>query len=642
MIKNIDPKKSYEHIKAVIANDDYVFFTANDSVHGEELWRTNGTEASSTLIKDINPGINGAWNDFQGREFIRFGNKIYFNANDGFNGDELWVSGGTDASTFMVKNINAGGASSSPKNFFIFMGRLYFTALSPVGTELWKTDGTDAGTVLVKNINQKTGSASSSPRYFTIYNNALYFKADDGITGSQIWKTDGTESGTTRVSNGNPGNANGLSVQDLMAAGSYMYFTGNNGSGDLELYRSDGTEAGTVLVKDINATGSSRPSVFTYFRGKVFFKANDGINGEELWMSDGTDAGTSMVKDFNSGSAHGMAVHYSYAQYKGELYFTARGTSENSEIWKTNGTTTGTVKVSNLNASGNSNPSGYFVNGNTLYFTAIYGVDGSNAYELFKTDGTASGTQLTSNINQQANGDAGIQFLTPYEDKLIFIARNQASGQELWAIDNVLTESTIDATVCDSLTVSNKTYKVSGTYLQYLANSKGYDSLITINLFAYGQPTIIRENDSLSSWTNASSYQWQLNGMDIAGATSSKYKPTANGKYTVKIEFLIKKGTTCNKTSTEFNLQNVGLNNKVNRNEITIYPNPATNTLNIKSTVGFSSITADIYDIGGKLIFSKSITKNHEAIDISSIHKGIYLVKISQDESNQVLKLIIQ
>jgi len=520
---------------------------------------------------------------------------------------------------------------------------LYFTALTSVGTELWKTDGTEIGTVLVKNINQKTAFASSSPRFFTMYNNLLYFKAEDGITGSQIWKTDGTEAGTVRVSNGNPGNANGLSVQDLMAAGNYMYFTGNNGSGDLELYKSDGTETGTVLVKDINPTGSSRPSVFTYFKGKVFFKANDGTNGEELWMSDGTDAGTTMVKDFNSGSAHGMSVHYSYANYKGELYFTARGTGENSEVWKTNGTTAGTVKVSNLNANGNSNPSGYFVHANTLYFIAIYGVDGSNAYELFRTDGTANGTQLTHNINKQANGDAGIQYLTPFENKLIFTARNQEYGQELWALDNVLTQSEVVASVCDSLVLNNKTYKNSGTYLQYLTNSAGYDSLININLFVYGKPTIIREMDSLSSsWTNMSSYQWQLNGQDISGATSKKYKPTVNGIYTVKVVFLIQKGNTCNKTSTAFDLKNVGIGNRIEQDKIEFYPNPASNIITIKSMQDLMQLNIEIYDLSGKLIMNKLIFKDNLTIDINDIQSGVYMLKIKHNDASQIHKLIIQ
>ncbi len=640
MIKNVDPKNSYEHIKFVTANSDYIFFTANDSTHGEELWRSAAYEGNTVLLKDINPGINSAWNDFGGREFIVFNNKLIFNANDGTSGDELWISDGSSNGTLVLKDINAGASSSTPRNFFIFGNAVYFSALSAVGIELWKTDGTESGTVLVKNINQKTGSIStisSNPRFFTKYNNQLFFKAEDGITGSQIWKTDGTDAGTIRVSNGNQGNANGLSIQDLTAGGSYMYFTGNDGNGDLELYKSDGTEAGTILVKNIHATGSSRPSIFYNFKGKIFFKANDGVNGEELWMSDGTDAGTVMVKDINAGSGHSLSLHYSYGYYKGELYFTARGTSENAEIWKTDGTSTGTIKVSALNAQGNSNPSGYFVHANTLYFIAIYGADGSNAYELFKTDGTSNGTQLVYNINKQANGNAGVQFLTAFEDKLIFAAREQQYGHELWVIDQVLTESEIQESVCDSLRLNNKTYKVSGTYLQYSTNYKGYDSLITLTLFVYGNPPITRVNDTLLTWSNASTYQWQLNGQDIAGANMFKYKPTENGNYTVRVTFLIKKGVTCNKTSDAFNLQNVGLIDLSNELNIQVYPNPANNEIHIVANEDVNIKQLILMDMNGKMLQHQM---DSNTMNIENIASGLYQLILTTNKGIKTIKII--
>ena len=65
------------------------------------------------------------------------------------------------------------------------------------GQELWKSDGTDAGTVMVNDIN--SGSSASSPFQLTAVGNTLFFYADDGTNGIELWKSDGTTLGTVLV-----------------------------------------------------------------------------------------------------------------------------------------------------------------------------------------------------------------------------------------------------------------------------------------------------------------------------------------------------------------------------------------------------------------------------------------------------------
>jgi ELWxxDGT repeat protein len=98
----------------------------------------------------------------------------------------MLLSDGTAAGTVLVKDINPGGASSNPGGLADVNGILFFAANDGThGSELWKSDGTASGTVLVADIDP--GSASSYPTFLTVAGRHLFFTADDGVHGAELW-----------------------------------------------------------------------------------------------------------------------------------------------------------------------------------------------------------------------------------------------------------------------------------------------------------------------------------------------------------------------------------------------------------------------------------------------------------------------
>jgi len=163
-----------------------LFFTVDSDYYGIELWKSNGTVSGTTIVKDIYP-YNGSIYGYSSRptNLAAAGNILYFAADDGVHGVELWRSDGTQGGTYLVKNINEYG-DSTPDEFTMVGGKVYFTAYTPdKGRELWVTDGTEAGTKLYQDI--YTGSPTSGISDLTHVNGSLFFVADSGSSGRVLW-----------------------------------------------------------------------------------------------------------------------------------------------------------------------------------------------------------------------------------------------------------------------------------------------------------------------------------------------------------------------------------------------------------------------------------------------------------------------
>ncbi len=216
------------------------------------------------------------------RDLTAIGSTLYFVANNGVIGAELWKSNGTALGTVLIKDILPGELGSSPSELTAGLtaagGTLFFVATrcqrQPQALEeQWHR---------YKHCADPPTTGVVSPSELTSVNNTLFFAATDG-TGRELWKSNGTAAGTVRVKDIYAG-VGSSSPAELTSANGTLYFAANDGSG-AELWKSDGTAAGTVLVKDIlpGLTGSLPQNLAQVRSSKrILFAANEGSTGVEL------------------------------------------------------------------------------------------------------------------------------------------------------------------------------------------------------------------------------------------------------------------------------------------------------------------------------------------------------------------------
>lgn len=422
-------------------------------------------------VKIINQGAES-----RPERLTDFNGKLIFRARTAAQGVEPWISDGTEAGTLLLKDINDNPAvstgNSNPDNFIVYKGSVYFKARDASnGDELWITDGTTAGTKMLKNIHP---TANGNPIDIVIFKNQLFFTATDNTSSSELWVSDGTEAGTRLFLDINPGTAVG-NPSNKTVIGDFMYFSASNGANGNEIWRTDGTTAGTKMIKDIRAGSSnSLPSRFFGFKNQVFFRASDGTTGTELWKTDGTEAGTVLVKDINPGSGNSTPDNFFISD--GRLFFTATDGAKGTELWTTDGTAEGTILYADFNAKGSGAPSGFLeiIPGIHL-FTANDSVIGNEPYVFLNLSGFAD-TALVQDLNP-GPANSNLDFAVNNGYSVYFSATQAALGTELFALtlgsDTVRLIADINPGAGDAKVAE---LVRSGKYIYFRANN-GKDSL---------------------------------------------------------------------------------------------------------------------------------------------------------------------
>lgn len=437
-------------------------------LEGVELWRSDGTVAGTTLLKDIEPDVTT--NSGRVLNVTVVGGRLYFSADDGSGaGSELWTSDGTGSGTALVKDIDPGTPSSSPSAFTSLDHRCVFAARTVgAGFEPWVTDGTASGTMLLKDI--APGASHSSPQQLVRCGGYVIFSASDPTNGRELWRSDGTSAGTILLKDILSGTGNGVASAPMLCLGNKIYFQANDGQSGSELWCSDGTPAGTQLLKDINpGPASSAPQQFVVIDNTLWFTANDGVNGLEVWTSDGTASGTTLFKDLNPGSASGSPS--GFTRCGSMIFFAATDATRGYELWKSDGTAAGTAFVADINpGTQSSSPQSLTCIGSSIVFSATDGTStGRHGRELWISDGTASGTRLVADLYEQVTSSSPSNFVAVGELAYFTasaLVDGRTIGRELWRTDGTTAGTKL---VCDPNWITSS----SPSPLQ-LMNGKAY------------------------------------------------------------------------------------------------------------------------------------------------------------------------
>jgi ELWxxDGT repeat protein len=391
-----------------------LFFTADDGFTGNELWRTG--EGPTQRLADINPGVGSSDPDY----LTTFNGLLYFSADDGKDGRQLFRTDGNRVEKVVdPKNPRV----RDPRYLTVFNNALYFSANGPSGVELYRHYNNNT-IELVRDINE--GAESSYPLSLTPYRDWLYFTAYDETYGRELWRANAGV--CERVMDINP-NAGSSNPGNLTVFNDVLYFSAFHPASGTELWHHYGTT--TKMAADINTArggaASSHPHSFTPFsvagQNWLYFVADDGEHGMELWRTAGNT--TELVRDIYAGPISSSPEELTVVG--NVLYFVAENARHGRELWRHYGSTV--ELVHDINPVGSSNPhyltvydDGY---GPKLYYAAYHPARGT---ELWRTFGSA--TEVFASINPK--GNANPSWLTVCNGTLYFVVDDGKHGAELW------------------------------------------------------------------------------------------------------------------------------------------------------------------------------------------------------------------
>lgn len=338
------------------------------------LFRTDGTVGGTNLLKDGFMGAdadrafsNVSWLPALDGEPARF----LFAADDGVHGEEIWVSDGTSEGTELWSDEAEPVCCPLTIPTSLRPYPKWYTAFSPVAnlengdllfwshrvntSKLWRTNGMREGT---RQIVEIPHSHHGERDQFVWFRDAFYFVASELTSGgiydhdvpldgiSRLWRTDGTAAGTHVVAD-LPFPTGTFPADELTVVGEHLYVTGGRRPGNAPpatLIQSDGTSDGTFALTTHLRLNSRTPPVVSLGENAVTIRLNERYGDQRQIVLIGDDAEVTVLAEFTRRESFWEPD--GLLSYNGYVYFTVyKDDNRSHELWRTDGTAQGTGYV---------------------------------------------------------------------------------------------------------------------------------------------------------------------------------------------------------------------------------------------------------------------------------------------------------
>jgi hypothetical protein len=200
-------------------------------------------------------------------------------------------------------------------------------------------------------------------------------------------------------------------------------------------------------------------------------------------------------------------------------------------------------------------------------------------------------------------------------------------------------------TIVEVMSVNRQNHCISQPVIQNITVDR-----ITANFSASITDVALGKGAKFTNYSQgASTYEWFFEEGEGSYAKDLIYYFNIPGPKTIKLVATSENGCTAEKVMENYitvsNSENVGggeLPTGVETEENTglvIYPNPVENVLYIRYE-NSAPETEEIFDAKGRLIFKLKITANPEAVNVSSLPAGAYILRLTEKDNIKNIKFI--